>query len=908
MKMRKSEHFVRSSSSIAGQTFNVKMTDKLFETLFSTLYKYKEAAALRETVCNAIDAHGMRDRLMTAMASHYGSLVPFPIYPRWLAPRGTPVEVHLPDDYEPWLEIKDYGIGLPIEKIIGEPIPAREDEVLIIGNIVVKEDEIPEGQAVIGEPGFYDGQMVFRSEDGEIIRTPGLYTTLFHSTKEDDANQIGAFGLGSKSPFAVSDSFTVESRYDGKLYRFLMYLNGNRIPTVDLLTKDLDTRDPKPEDTTEFNGLTVKVPVKNSRFRAFQDEMIRLGRVIRPQNRPTVTNGSYFAWQDIDYSNVVGNTYIQPKGGSNTHYAVMGGVSYPIDLSQLNPDITAVLEKFPSSYTFFDLGDLNVPPSREDLSYDEFTRETLNAEFDAMAKNVMAAKMAELQAAAERGPLALYMHKMRLSDMFGSGFRKMIEKVFPDDKRFKKNLFVYDQVPEVKRDYNIEAPFTRINKPFELEVHTQYTTSEELEVDSLMKWSESAFKIALIIDNSNRARNLKIATAKKKYDIVIVLKLDDKYLENRNKLRTNFAAYSNADELKAYFRSWIGDEETTVDYLTFADKFVEVLDGLLYPTDVLFMHEMVYDVPPVEKDPGLYPFEGHRFNFEHYYRITGADASKIIESGQKIIYIECSGRSPIHEIRGRTVNQAVARDIVKTMNSVNMAGPGEDPENLFQFLNAHPYVVLALRKSVPMMKKFPEVFVPIDQVFEMLAKNFEQQMQCLYSRALLKDIKQTSIMANRAGYGLHLMQTAQLDAKRYGSLVDRARLLADKTREAATPQLMRSLRRMSKAPAKKPGQGYMMSLLASMNYVHGGDTDFVRTNRIVYNIFNDCSRMLEDFGFCEMDQDHRPSESSRKYNRERIELYRVMKFLQENYKPTALNPIEDSKSLFDSISKALSEA
>ena len=33
MKMRKSEHFIRSSSSIQGQAFNVKMNDKMFETL-----------------------------------------------------------------------------------------------------------------------------------------------------------------------------------------------------------------------------------------------------------------------------------------------------------------------------------------------------------------------------------------------------------------------------------------------------------------------------------------------------------------------------------------------------------------------------------------------------------------------------------------------------------------------------------------------------------------------------------------------------------------------------------------------------------------------------------------------------------------------------------------------------------
>jgi len=46
-----------------------------------------------------------------------------------------------------------------------------------------------------------------------------LYTTYFESTKNNDNNSIGGFGLGSKSPFAYVDQFTVDSVFkepDGK--------------------------------------------------------------------------------------------------------------------------------------------------------------------------------------------------------------------------------------------------------------------------------------------------------------------------------------------------------------------------------------------------------------------------------------------------------------------------------------------------------------------------------------------------------------------------------------------------------------------------------------------------------------------------------------------------------------------
>src|SRR5690348_4723375 len=47
-----------------------------------------------------------------------------------------------------------------------------------------------------------------------------LYSTLGLSTKENTNDQIGAFGLGSKSPFAVTDTFTVENTYEGVTHHY----------------------------------------------------------------------------------------------------------------------------------------------------------------------------------------------------------------------------------------------------------------------------------------------------------------------------------------------------------------------------------------------------------------------------------------------------------------------------------------------------------------------------------------------------------------------------------------------------------------------------------------------------------------------------------------------------------------
>lgn len=916
MKMRKSEHFIRSSSSIQGQAFNVKMNDKMFETLFSSLYRYKEAAALRETVCNAIDSHGMRDRMHRMIASHYAPLTPPPArHSKYLAPKGTQVVVHLPDDFEPWLEIRDYGIGLPLEKIIGEPIPAQEDEVLLEGNMVVKEDEIPDSAEVIGVPGFYEGALVFRREDGEIIRAPGLYTTLFHSTKEEDDDQIGAFGLGSKSPFAVSDSFTVESRMDGKLHRFLMYLNAKRIPTVDLITKDLETRDPKPEDTDEFNGMTVKIPVKNARFSAFSDELVRLGRVMRPEHRPIVENASYrFGWEDISYDFKVNNTYIQPKGQGNTHYAVMGGVSYPIDLDQLDPETASIMSKFPCSYTFFELGSLNVPPSREDLSYDEFTRETLSEEFKGTANAILTEKMRDLELACKRGPLALFIEKGKLSEMFGSGFRKMIEKEYPADKRFYEDKYRFPMTIEIDRDYDHTAPFNELMSPFTLEVHQNSGEYSSLFVSDVLRWIDRGQHVTVVIEDGLRARNLKIKQLRDTGTVVIIAKPRTQYVQWRNNSK-ECPAFRNSQELHDFFESWVGKEDTTVDYLCFADKFVDWLSGVLEPAEVKFMSELAYVTPPVTKDPGLYKFNGYNLDLQTWNELSADEVSDIINSGKRIVYMEVSGHDMIHQVMGKGLTIKAADKIKKALyeHAIGVDDEGK-PEYISDRLNVHDVIFSARRKSVPMMKKFPEVFIPIDEIFKVMLEHNKVMLERYNADNLMKMHRRMHLGSNRLKYAVHLMEQAFGETKNVGSLVNRYNKIVASVDEILNEETIahyKALLKMNVSVHQHRVFKHFLETAALLGlnlYTSERDEKVFRSTDRLMQIFSTVSSELQQEGFSGLEILRAPTKATRTGNRITIERHRVIRFLKENYKPTAMNPIEDPEHYIAVISKSIHRA
>ena len=128
--------------------YRIAQSKAAFETMSSRLYSDKIRAVQRELACNAWDAHIAADK------AH------------------VPFEIHLPTDFEPWFEVKDYGTGMSHRDIVD------------------------------------------------------LFCTYFGTNKSDSDKFIGALGLGSKSPFCLTiksektgreepQGFTVIDRFQG---------------------------------------------------------------------------------------------------------------------------------------------------------------------------------------------------------------------------------------------------------------------------------------------------------------------------------------------------------------------------------------------------------------------------------------------------------------------------------------------------------------------------------------------------------------------------------------------------------------------------------------------------------------------------------------------------------------------
>lgn len=201
-----------------------------------------------------------------------------------------------------------------------------------------------------------------------------IYCFYGSSTKRNTNSLVGQFGLGSKSGFAYSDSFIVNSFVNGTKTSYSAYIDASQIGQIAKLSS---------EPTTEPNGVEIVVPVKEGDFNQFKEKAqsffqhfkvrpIIKGQTIQWNEKKPIFSGSFWEIYNVSYSY------------SKNLVAVMGGVGYSIDDTAIS-GLNDKLKKF-TSYTTgvidFNIGDLEVSSSRESLQYTERTQKVLAAKIE----------------------------------------------------------------------------------------------------------------------------------------------------------------------------------------------------------------------------------------------------------------------------------------------------------------------------------------------------------------------------------------------------------------------------------------------------------------------------------------------------------------------------------------------
>jgi hypothetical protein len=178
-----------------------------------------------------------------------------------------------------------------------------------------------------------------------------LYKTYFGSDKTLTDELIGGLGLGSKTPFAYTDTFTVVSRFGGMAKTYACFLNDKRVPGIIKVSEE-----PHEDDT----GLTIIIPCQETKEVKDRLHVLRWYPTTPKVHGGAIPDAGAIKYEDSDVTVTEDPdaTYWYKKARI---FVVMGHVPYKVG------DIDNV--KFAHSYYFREpIGTYEPAASRESLT------------------------------------------------------------------------------------------------------------------------------------------------------------------------------------------------------------------------------------------------------------------------------------------------------------------------------------------------------------------------------------------------------------------------------------------------------------------------------------------------------------------------------------------------------------
>lgn len=341
MKLPASNITIERSQDFDEKFFSIGDDNKgiIFDLLRSKIYSNPIQAICREISCNARDAV------------------------REAGKPDQPIQISLPNTLEPYLKIKDQGVGISPDRI---------------ENVFIK---------------------------------------FGASTKRSDNKQTGGWGLGAKVPMSYSDSFAIETIYNGTKYNYSAIIDETRVGKLITLSTS---------KSNEVNGTEISIPIKSADFKTFKDNVEYVCR--HWKTKPLIKNDT------ISYKtpkpSLSGKNWMLCSDHNENIRLIIDQIEYPLDTKELKSDKADKLlgSLNGSLYLSFETGDISLSANRENIHLDKMTREKVSARIDEVMDDLAKTIQAEIDKQPDLYQANLYLHTKAYSSFYNTTNTNLLTK------------------------------------------------------------------------------------------------------------------------------------------------------------------------------------------------------------------------------------------------------------------------------------------------------------------------------------------------------------------------------------------------------------------------------------------------------------------------------------------------
>jgi hypothetical protein len=284
---------------------------------------------------------------------------------------------------EQFFSIQDQGMIFDIlrNKMYSNPILAICREITCNARDAHREVGTPEIPIHIHLPNYLEKYYKVKDFGPGISpdRMSNIFIKYTASTKRHDNIQTGGFGLGAKTPFSYSDTFSIVTNHNGTQYNYSCFIDETKVGKLSLMSQSL---------TTEPNGTEIIIPVEQknyNEFAAWTEQATRHWAV-----KPVIKGGSitYKTFNKI----IAGNNWaiIASKDYNRIGKMIIDEIEYPLDLDTLKKYADPKLIQASKGHfvMYFGVGELSLSASREQIYLDQQTQVAIRNRLDSIAQEI----------------------------------------------------------------------------------------------------------------------------------------------------------------------------------------------------------------------------------------------------------------------------------------------------------------------------------------------------------------------------------------------------------------------------------------------------------------------------------------------------------------------------------------